>query len=115
MMSFTSPVGFPSADTTGIPISVEARRSAGMDASEVALSMGCDADICEPGGVEPAGAERASGGLGIAAAAALCDVGCDGAGAPVGANGASDWLQEAATRPSAARMSGRKILIMGAL
>ncbi len=42
--------------------------------------------------------------------------GGDEAGASAaGANGASDWLQEAAAKPSAAQMSGRVILIMGAL
>jgi hypothetical protein len=56
-----------------------------------------------------------AGGLGIAAAAAPCDAGCADAGASVGANGATDWLQEAAANPRAAKMSGRKILIMGAL
>ena len=56
-----------------------------------------------------------SGERAIAAEAAPCDVGCGEAGASVGASGAPDWLQEAATRPSAAQMSGRKILIMGAL
>lgn len=55
-----------------------------------------------------------SGERAIAAEAAPCDVGCGEAGV-VGASGAPDWLQEAATRPSAAQMSGRKILIMGAL
>lgn len=53
--------------------------------------------------------------LGIAAAAAPCDVDWGGAGASAGANGPSDWLQEAAAKPSAAQISGRKILIMGAL
>jgi hypothetical protein len=49
-------------------------------------------------------------------AAALCESGCDEeAGAAAGANGSADWLQEAAMRPSAAQMSGRKILIIGAL
>ena len=51
----------------------------------------------------------------MAAEAVPCALGCGEAGASVGANGASDWLQEAAARPSAAKMSGRKILIMGAL
>jgi hypothetical protein len=37
------------------------------------------------------------------------------AGASAGASDPSDWLQEAAAKPSAAQMSGRKILIMGAL
>jgi hypothetical protein len=57
-----------------------------------------------------------SAGLVAPAAAAPC-VGCGGeAGASTeGASGPSDWLQEAAAKPSAAQMSGRKILIMGAL
>jgi hypothetical protein len=52
-----------------------------------------------------------SDGLAIAADA----VPCGEAGASAGANGPADWLQEAAARPSAAQMSGRNILIMGAL
>ena len=51
----------------------------------------------------------------MAADAAPCELGFGSAGASVGANGPSDWLQEAAARPNAAQMSGRKILIMGAL
>jgi len=50
-----------------------------------------------------------------AATAAPWDAGCGEAGVSAGANGAADWLQEAAAKPSAAKMSGRKILIMGAL
>lgn len=68
-----------------------------------------------PSAGEVPGVGVLSGERAIAAAAAPCDVGCGEAGASVGASGASDWLQEAATRPSAAQMSGRKILIMGAL
>jgi hypothetical protein len=57
-----------------------------------------------------------SDGLAIAAEAASWDVGCGEAGASAaGASGASDWLHEAAAKPSAAQMSGRIILIMGAL
>lgn len=42
--------------------------------------------------------------------------GCGEAGASAaGASGCSDWLQEAAAKPSAAQKSGKNILIMGAL
>ena len=81
-----------------------------MASSGLASLAGCEAGACEAGGVD-----GGSDGLGIAAAAAPCGVGCGEAGASLGPNGASDWLQEAAARPSAAKMSGRKILIMGAL
>ena len=50
----------------------------------------------------------------MAADAAPCESRWGDAGAPDGA-GPPDWLQEAATKPSAAQMSGRKILIIGAL
>jgi hypothetical protein len=114
MTSFTSPSGLPSADTTGIPINVEARRSAG-------VLLGASAGACDPVGALDVGASCdedaccGSGGLAIAAAAEPCEAGCGEAGAPAGSNGPSDWLQEAATKPSAAQMSGRRILIMGAL
>jgi hypothetical protein len=54
-------------------------------------------------------------GLAVAADAASCDGDGGEAGASVGANEPSEGLQEAAARPSAAQMSGRKILIMGSL
>ena len=154
MMSFTAPTGLPSPETTGMPMSVEARRSTGIDASGLGSgsAAACEADACDAadesgfgavdavavdavavdavavdagdagaceadaGGVVACGAATVSGTLGIAAAAAVsCAVGCADAGASVGAKGATDWLQEAAANPRAAKMSGRKILIMGAL
>lgn len=52
----------------------------------------------------------------MAVAEAAPRVGCGEAGASAaGASGPSDWLQEAAAKPSAAQMSGKIILIMGAL
>ena len=69
--------------------------------------------------MEASSGEAAGSGLAIAAEAAPCDGGCgEAAGASAGASdasGASDWLQEAAAKPSAAQMSGSRILIMGAL
>ena len=67
------------------------------------------------GAPEAAGSRVCGEVLGIAAAAASRDVDWGEAGASAGANGPSDWLQEAAAKPSAAQISGRKILIMGAL
>ena len=51
----------------------------------------------------------------MAADAAPCNGARDEAGASAEAKGSSDWLQEAAARPSAAQTSGRMILIIGAL
>ncbi|HEX8756415.1 MAG TPA: hypothetical protein VF745_08760 [Steroidobacteraceae bacterium] len=101
-----------------MPISVEARRSTGIDASEVGSgsAVAREADACDVCTAGACGAATVSGALGIAAAAAVPRaVGCAEAGASVGAKGATDWLQEAAANPRAAKMSGRKILIMGAL
>ncbi len=56
-----------------------------------------------------------SGGLAVETAA-VPRVGCAGVGASAaGARGPSDWPQEAAAKPSAAQMTGKTILIMGAL
>jgi len=99
-----------------MPISGEARRSGGIDACGFASAAGGEADACEPaGGVDTSSGEAACSGLAIAAEAAPWDAGCGEAGASLGARGASDWLQEAAAKPSAAQISGRKILIMDAL
>jgi hypothetical protein len=56
-----------------------------------------------------------SDGLAMAVDAASCEVEGDEAGASADANGPSDWLQEAAARPSATQSSGRKIRIIGTL
>jgi len=61
-------------------------------------------------------ARTGSGAPGIAAESASCVVGAgEAAVSAAGASGFCDWLQEAAAKPSAAQMSGKKILIMGAL
>lgn len=67
-------------------------------------------------GASDGGACAGSIGL-VVDAEAASRVGCGGeAGASAaGAGGPSDWLQEAAAKPSAAQISGRKILIMDAL
>jgi hypothetical protein len=140
MTSFTPPNGLPSADTTGIPIKVEARCSADVlvGTSGVASVVVCDADACEAagGGVSSsegtwswgtwsdgaAAVEDAApcalgelGGGAIAADAGPCSGVCAEVGASAVENGSSDWLHEAAARPSAAQTSGRMILIIGVL
>ncbi|HTX05089.1 MAG TPA: hypothetical protein VMD06_04615 [Steroidobacteraceae bacterium] len=54
-------------------------------------------------------------GLAIAVDGASCELEGEEAGASADANGPSDWLQEAAARPSTAQKSGRKIRIIGTL
>ena len=57
-----------------------------------------------------------SGAPGVAAEAAPSVVGGgEAVVSAAGASGFSDWLQEAAAKPSAAQMSGRRILIINAL
>jgi hypothetical protein len=99
-----------------MPIKVEARRSAGAPVGTSAFEPAADGEAGVVDGASDGGACVGSTGLAIGADAAS-RVGCGGeAGASAaGAGGPSDWLQEAAAKPSAAQISGRKILIMGAL
>jgi hypothetical protein len=99
-----------------MPIKVDARRSVGVPAGTSGFESAADGETGVVDGVSDEGACAGSTGLVIAADEAPC-VGCGGeAGASAaGAGGASDWLQEAAAKPNAAQMSGRMILIMGAL
>jgi hypothetical protein len=99
-----------------MPIKVEARRSVGVPAG---TSGGFESDADGEAGVVDGASDggTCAGSTGPATADAASCVGCGGeAGASVaGAGGPSDWLQEAAAKPSAAQISGRMILIMGAL
>jgi hypothetical protein len=112
-----------------MPTRVEARRSVGVLVPASGFDGGWSDGVSGACGVPEAAwsvldadwpvpsAGAGSGALAIAAEAAPWDVGCgEAAGASLaGAGGPSDWLQEEAAKPSAAQMSGRKILIMGAL
>src|SRR6185312_17101727 len=105
--------GGPSSGTSG-------DLAAGCGAPAAADPAACAGGACPDSvGVAPAAASRRSRSLAVALsdglAIAAAAVPCGEAGVSAGANGPSDWLQEAAARPSAAQMSGRNILIMGAL